>query len=221
MSAGLRAALRRLLGRTRRDDGVSAVEFAIVAPVLILLVVGMLEFGFVMHDNIAVSTAVRTGARTASTGAGNGCVYGSGSTCVPSLAVAAGNAMEKAGVGMPRGSIDSFIVYLANANGYPGTGTTMPAKGQCGVSASYPNCVEFVWDVTANSGAGGFVVSNGFWNSSQINACLPTPQQVGVFMRVNHPYLTRMFGATITVSDRAVMKFEPLPANQCKPGDHS
>jgi Flp pilus assembly pilin Flp len=217
----VRASGRRFRQIARRDDGVAAVEFALVAPILILLVVGMLEFAFVMRDNIAVSSAVRTGVRTAATGAGNGCVQGSGSTCVPSLAIAAGNAMDKAGIGMPKGTIDSFIVYKANANGFPGSGTSMPAKGQCGVSASYPNCVEFTWDQTQNSGAGGFVRSNGFWNSSLINGCLPTPDQVGVFMRVNHPYMTRLFGATITVSDRAVMRFEPLPANSCSGGAHA
>lgn len=214
---GRKVRVRRVLGE---DSGVAAVELAIVLPVLLLLLMGMLEFAFVMRDNQAVSSAVRTGVRTAATGAGNGCVQGSGSTCVPSLAVAAANAMDKAGVGLPKGTIDSFIVYKANSNGFPGTGTTMPARGQCGVSASYPNCVEFIWDQTQNLGAGGFVRSNGFWNSSQINACLPTPDQVGVFMRVNHPFMTRMFGATITVSDRAVMRFEPLAANACAANQH-
>lgn len=217
----MKARVERIRQRWRGDSGVAAVELAIVLPVLLLMVMGMLEFAFVMRDYLAVSSAVRTGARTASTGAANGCVEGSTTTCVPSLAVAAANAMDKAGVGMPRGTIDSFIVYKANSNGFPGTGSTMPAKGQCGVSAAYPDCVEFIWDTTANSGVGGFVRSNGFWNSRAINACLPTPDMVGVFMRVNHPFATNLFGATLTVSDRAVMKFEPLPANQCAPNAHA
>lgn len=207
--------------RCRGDAGVSAVEFAIVLPVLMILTIGMLEFAFVMRDWLSVSTSVRVGARTAVTGAGNGCAAGSGSTCVPAFTLAASDAMEKAGYGMPKSSIEYIMIYKANNVGFPGgtNNTTMPTKAQCGTSP-YGSCVTYIWDQTQNAGTGGFVYSSGAWNSSQINACLPTPDDVGVYMRVNHPYLTKMFGATITISDRAVMRFEPLPANACAAGAH-
>jgi hypothetical protein len=209
-------------GVRRRDDtGAAAVEFAIVLPVLLLLVVGMIEFAFVMRDNLSTSSAVRTGVRAAITGAGDGCVQGSGSTCVPSLAQAAANSVEKGGLGMPKNSINYILVYKANDLGFPGANgvSTMPTKAACGTTVA--NCVAFIWDQTANSGAGGLVYSSGAWNSSQINACLPTPDQMGVFMSVNHPYITRLFGATLTVSDRAVMRFQPLPPNGCAANAHA
>jgi Flp pilus assembly protein TadG len=65
-----------LIGRPRRrgrgDGGATAVEFAIVVPVLFLLVIGMLEFAFVMRDYLAVSSSTRVGARIAATGANAG-----------------------------------------------------------------------------------------------------------------------------------------------------
>jgi hypothetical protein len=44
------------------------VEFAIVVPLLLLLVLGIMEFGMVMHDYIMVVHGAREGARTAAVG---------------------------------------------------------------------------------------------------------------------------------------------------------
>ena len=204
------------------DSGAAAVEFAIVLPVLLLLVVGMIEFAFVMRDNLSTSSAVRTGVRTAITGAADGCVAGTAGTssCVPSLTQAAANSVEKGGLGMPKNSINYILVYKANNLGFPGANgvSTMATKAACGTTVA--NCVAFIWDQTANSGAGGLVYSSGGWNSQAINACLPITDQVGVFMSVDHPYITRLFGATLTVSDRAVMRFQPLDPTSCGPNNH-
>lgn len=53
----------------RRDDrGVAAVEFALVLPVLMALLFGIIEFGFVFKDQLAVLQAAREGARIAAVG---------------------------------------------------------------------------------------------------------------------------------------------------------
>jgi Flp pilus assembly protein TadG len=44
------------------------VEFALVIPLFLLLVVGIFESGLVIKDYLTVSTAAREGARTAATG---------------------------------------------------------------------------------------------------------------------------------------------------------
>lgn len=55
-------------GRRRRNDrGVTLVEFAIVAPVLFLLLLGMVDFGFAFSDFISLRNGVREGARQAVT----------------------------------------------------------------------------------------------------------------------------------------------------------
>jgi hypothetical protein len=56
---------RRPIGRARgRDqDGVAAVEFALIFPILVLLVLGIIEFGAGFHAWDATQNAAREGAR--------------------------------------------------------------------------------------------------------------------------------------------------------------
>lgn len=53
---------RRLLSR-RVQEGVAAIEFAFVLPVLLLLLFGIINFGLLMYDLSVVTNAVREGAR--------------------------------------------------------------------------------------------------------------------------------------------------------------
>jgi hypothetical protein len=50
----------------RNDKGASALEFALVVPLLLVLVFGMIEFGFVFQAQLALTHAAREGARLAS-----------------------------------------------------------------------------------------------------------------------------------------------------------
>jgi Flp pilus assembly protein TadG len=49
-----------------REEGQALVEFIIVLPVLLLIVLGIIQFGNVFRDYIALTDAVRVGARQAS-----------------------------------------------------------------------------------------------------------------------------------------------------------
>lgn len=56
-------------GRTRRnrdERGAVAVEFALIMPTLLLLVFGVIEFGFMLNRDMIVGNASRDGARLAS-----------------------------------------------------------------------------------------------------------------------------------------------------------
>ena len=55
------------LSRRPRRRGVSAVEFALVLPVLLTLVGGAVDFGRCFYTHIAVTNAARAGAEFAST----------------------------------------------------------------------------------------------------------------------------------------------------------
>jgi Flp pilus assembly protein TadG len=59
---------RRAVRRTRRDRGAVAVEFALLFPVLLLLVFGMIDFGRALNAQITITQAARTGARLAAVG---------------------------------------------------------------------------------------------------------------------------------------------------------
>lgn len=52
----------------RNDDGVEAVEFALVVPILLMLISGIVNLGFAFNAATIVTTAVRDGARMASLG---------------------------------------------------------------------------------------------------------------------------------------------------------
>jgi len=60
---------RRLLARfTRAEEGVTAIEFAMVAPVLIILLMGIIEFSLMMTAYNVMESATTVSARLGATG---------------------------------------------------------------------------------------------------------------------------------------------------------
>lgn len=55
--------MSRLIKLKSDDRGQGIVEFALVVPVLIILILGMIEFGWVLNGQISLNSAVREGAR--------------------------------------------------------------------------------------------------------------------------------------------------------------
>jgi Flp pilus assembly protein TadG len=47
----------------KNQKGVAAVEFAIILPVLLLLVFGIIEFSLILYDKAVITNASREGAR--------------------------------------------------------------------------------------------------------------------------------------------------------------
>ncbi|MDP9223556.1 MAG: pilus assembly protein [Actinomycetota bacterium] len=50
--------------RQRSERGAAAVEFALVMPILFLLVFGIIEFGFIFNKMLSVTHSAREGVRT-------------------------------------------------------------------------------------------------------------------------------------------------------------
>ena len=57
--------LRQLLRRSRSQEGAAALEFAIVLPILMLLLAGFFDFGWLFYWQHSVSNASRAGVRYA------------------------------------------------------------------------------------------------------------------------------------------------------------
>lgn len=55
--------------RLDREDGASAVEFALIVPLLVILVFGIIEFGVAYLQVQSIRTGVREGGRAAAVGA--------------------------------------------------------------------------------------------------------------------------------------------------------
>lgn len=219
----------RVFGRRRREDGAVAVEAALVVPLLATLVFGMIEFGFLLKDYAGVSALTRAGARIASTGADAGnatCETGTGAppcapASTPTLAQMAADAIQRSGAISNPDQVQYILIYEANSKGFPGaeTNTTMPTD--CTGVAS---CVRFTWRPTADA----FRYANGAWDSRTISACFPgsttnpllAMDRVGIYVRANHKMMTGLFGASISINDRAVMDFEPLPTQTCGANQH-
>jgi Flp pilus assembly protein TadG len=55
----------KIWARLRRDDGQAIVEFALVLPLLALLVFGIAQFGIAFRNYLTITDAARVGARAA------------------------------------------------------------------------------------------------------------------------------------------------------------
>ena len=54
--------------KLRNEKGASAVEFALVLPIFLMLVLGIFQFGIAFNNWIAITHAAREGARLAAVG---------------------------------------------------------------------------------------------------------------------------------------------------------
>ena len=61
--------MNRIIRSARREDGAAAVEFALIAGVLVMLIFGMLQFGVAFFELQNLRAAVREGARIGAVGA--------------------------------------------------------------------------------------------------------------------------------------------------------
>jgi hypothetical protein len=70
--------MRRLLARvrvgdSRRDSGAAAVEFALVLPVLVLILFGIIDYGLYFSNTLSAQSGVQTAARQATIGSFTPC----------------------------------------------------------------------------------------------------------------------------------------------------
>jgi Flp pilus assembly protein TadG len=55
--------MKKMIKRLRCQKGVAAVEFAIILSVLMMIVLGIIEFGLLLYDKQVITNASREGAR--------------------------------------------------------------------------------------------------------------------------------------------------------------
>jgi len=177
------------------ERGAVLVEAAIILPLVLIITFGVIEFSSAYQSSSAATASARTAARTASAEALL-------SNYATDAAAAAATALKT----IPSDEPLEMWVYRANTAGYPESG---------GFSICSTNCIKYAWlpatrafDVAHPSGGG--------WPSSTQNACNSANwDSVGVYVKLRHKYLTKLFGASITLSDHAVFRLEPAPTQLC------
>lgn len=107
--------------RFRSDSGAAAVEFALVVPVLVLLVLGIVEFGRVYNIQNSLSAAAREGVRV---------------MAISQDAAAARAAARRAGLFDPAVT-DAQICISTGASGAC-SATSCPAGGSVTLTIRYP-----------------------------------------------------------------------------------
>lgn len=124
--------IRRLRRQTTRTSrGQAMVEMAMILPILLLLVLGMLEFGLAFDHQLTLEYASREGARTGSAMANGGGALGCNSgqspnaaTVDPAIIEAVQRVLTSTGSPIDETKITEIRIYKAGANGF----VVSPAK---------------------------------------------------------------------------------------------
>ena len=74
----------------RSEKGQSIVEFALVLPILVMLLFGIIDFGRIFHTYLAIDHASREAARTASIGENDGAIVSTAVASASSIHLTAG-----------------------------------------------------------------------------------------------------------------------------------
>lgn len=190
--------LGRLRERAREEKGIAVLEAAFVTPIFFMLVLGIMELGLCLNDYLAVSNAVRGGARVASA---------SGNDVYADYGIL--KAIEKEASALDDRNIQLIVVYKPATFGEAPTATCQAGTGVAGVCNVY-RATDFARP-KSDFGCLGTQDLDRFWcpSSRKITLSGTGSDYVGVWFKAQHPWLTKMFGSTKTLTDSSVIRLEP------------
>jgi len=193
--------VRLLRHRGARTRGQSLVEYAMAVPVFMLMLLGMLEFGFAFSHHLGLEYATREGARVgAALGPGDGA---EGVPCAEvddQIIAAVQRVLTSPGTAVDIGAVSSIRIYRATSAGgettdvntwTPGTGPTVD-----GVALLF-NDTTVTWSACSRD------------NGS-------SPDSLGVAITYTYRYVTPVgnfmglgSSPTLLINDRTVMALNP------------
>lgn len=174
--------------------GAVAVEAAIILPLLVSMLLGIIDLAVMLHAQVGLSAAARSGARTASS-----------EPRTPGFADHAAAAALRSGLGVAWSQVEEIWVYRANASGNPGSASTFP-------SDCPERCVRYRVSATGTP-----VAFQGTWEANTIDACVGTADDVGVRIVARHRSVAASLVRSGRMSQYAVMRFEPTVSGRCRP----
>ena len=99
----------------RSEKGQSIVEFALVLPILVMLLFGIIDFGRIFHTYLAIDHASREAARTASIGENDATIVSTAVASASSIHLTAGQVAVSPGGTKSSGSdVTVTITYPIN-----------------------------------------------------------------------------------------------------------
>ena len=121
--------------RKKNEQGQAVVEFAVILPVLLLILFAILQFGVVFNNYIQVTAAAREGARKAA-------VSRTAGNCAAVQALAT-SAARTAAPGLDQSKMAVTVTATCTNNAYaPGTDTK--------VTVTYPYAISIIGRVVAS-----------------------------------------------------------------------
>ena len=138
-------AIMKIKRQTLGQSGVSALEFAIVLPVLLLLLFGIVEFGVLFYDKAMITNASREGARLGIVYTGpDGCVGAACYTSEPEITTRVNEYL-----GISDGSSSLLISFDSNSS--IGTSVSLPdGSASTGLRRSVVVTYDYGWLLLPN-----------------------------------------------------------------------
>lgn len=207
----------RVRRRARDERGVAIVEAAFLSLAFFVLILGVFEIGLAMRDYLTVSSSVRAGARAASA---------TGNEQRADLYTLVNISRESTAADAK--DVIRIVVYKPSKFGEKPTPECMngiPQPGVCNVytPANVQQAVAQVKEETAAAAAGRAVNPSKIvfgckttspdrhWcpTDRKVTMTLAGPDYVGVWMRLDHKWVTKFFGNAKTLEDQSVVRLEP------------
>ncbi len=190
----------RILRRNRRgsERGAALVELALIVPILVMLVVGIAEFGFGYKDRMTVQTATRTGARVGST-------LGNRSTIDYDILQGVKSALGS----VPTANIDKIIIYKSTTADGAVPATCLSSGSQAGSCNVYlPSALTAP---STSFGCGSGALDTAWCPTSRVVSQSVGPDYLGVYIQIRHDFFSGFLGTRqITLKDKAVLRLEPV-----------
>ena len=204
MQLAHRRTTRPFRGSARdRSRGAVLVEAAFVTPLFLMLVLGIMEVGLAMNDDLALAHSVRAGSRVASA---------SGNDVYADYGIIQGIRRESSA--LPLSSIKRIVVYRADKYGEaPSTSCQNGTESASVTAGSKPCNVYYPTDFDKVKSRWGCKPAEGLelWcpTARKVSSTGTGAEYIGVWIKIEHAWVTRMFGEVITLTDESVIRLEP------------
>ncbi len=179
--------------RLAQGRGQAVVEFALVAPLLLIILFAIIQVGIMLQAKNGLSFAVRQGARIAA-------INGADPTADDEICAAILQGLATSGINAGSLNVSIFDGIHSGLTATSNDNTTQHDTGVCSAKTT-PN-----WK--------GDVAT---YQPSQRNVVVP-PDPIGVSVSYNFQFILPLFGSVLTMRDASIQQIEPQFAANPAPG---